>query len=175
MPSGSYAPEDVNGLEETKGCAVLDSGATINCSSTTAVEEIQTQCLNHQEPGIPVISQSDRRFRFADGRVDEAQKVVEQPVTSGLLAGRSLEMHLTDRAGNTTCPLLSINDMRQLRMVVDYEDNKVMFKDEHTVWHTLPTTKKGLMMVPLTKEACERHRTTTPPPPPAETRRRNKR
>ena len=50
-------------------------------------------------------------------------------------------------------------------MVVDYEDNKVMFKDEPTVWHPLPTTKKGLIMVPLTKEACERHRMETPPPP----------
>ena len=150
----------------------MDSGATINCSSTTAAEEIQTQRLNHQEPGLPVISQSDRRFRFADGRVDEAQKVVEQPVTSGILAGISLEMQLIDRAGNDTCPLLSINDMRQLRMVVDYEDSKIMFKDEPTVWHTLPTTKKGLMMVPLTKEACERHRMDTPPPTTTVTRRR---
>ena len=67
---------------------------------------------------------------------------MEQPVTSGILAGRSLDVHLIDRAGNDTCPLLSINDMRQLRMVVDYEDNKVMLKDEPTVWHTLPTAKK---------------------------------
>ena len=113
------------------------------------------QRLNQQELGVPTVSQSDRRFRFADGRVDEAQKVVEQPVTSGLLAGRSLKMHLIDREGNDTCPLLSINDMKQLRMVVDYEDSKVMFKEEPTVWHPLPTTKKGLMMIPLTKEACE--------------------
>ena len=28
--------EEVNWLEETKGCAVLDSGATIMCSSTVA-------------------------------------------------------------------------------------------------------------------------------------------
>ena len=42
-------------------------------------------------------------------------------------------------------------------MVVDYEDDKVMFKDNPDVWHELPTTKKGLMVVPLTKEACERH------------------
>ena len=75
-------------------------------------------------------------------------------------------MHLIDRKGNDTCPLLSIHDMRILRMVVDYEDDKVMFKDNPDVWHELPTTKKGLMMVPLTKEACERHNKTPPPPPP---------
>ena len=79
--------EEVNGLEETKGCAVLDSGATIMCSSTVVAEEIQLQRLNRQEPGVPTITDSDRRFRFADGRVDAAQKVVEQPITAGLLAG----------------------------------------------------------------------------------------
>ena len=32
-----------------------------------------------------------------------------------------------------------------------------MFKDRPTEWHTLPTTKKGVMMIPLTKEACDRN------------------
>ena len=84
QPDASYQEEDVNGLEETKGCAILDSGATVMCSSTIAAEEIHMQRINRSEPGQPTVSQSDRRFRFADGRVDEAQKVVEQPITSGL-------------------------------------------------------------------------------------------
>ena len=46
-------------------------------------------------------------------------------------------------------------------MVVDYEDNQVMFKDNPDVWHQLPVTKKGLLMIPLTKEACDRY---APPP-----------
>ena len=71
-------------------------------------------------------------------------------------------MHLIDRKGNDTCSLLSIHDMRILRMVVDYEDDKVMFKDNPNVWHELPTTNKGLMLIPLTKDACER-RAITPP------------
>ena len=132
-PDISYQEEDVNGLGETKGCAILDSGATVMCSSTIAAEEIQMQRINRSEPGQPTVSQSDRRFRFADGRVDEAQKVVEQPITSGLLAGKSVTMHLIDKAGNDTCPLLSIHDMRRLRMVVDYEEGKVMFKDHPDV------------------------------------------
>ena len=100
------------------------------------------QRLNQSEPGQPTVSQSNRRFRFADGRVDEAQKVVEQPITSGLLAGKSIQMYLIDKAGNDSCPLLSINDLRRLRMVIDYEEGKVMFKDNPDVWHELPTTKK---------------------------------
>ena len=119
--------------------------------------------------------------------MDEAQKVVEQPITSGLLAGKYIHMHLIDKAGNDTCPLLSINDLRRLRMVIVYEEGKVMFKDNPDVWHELPTTKKGLMMIPLTKEACDRLQpqtlfpgcsktdlTTPTPPRPATTRNRKK-
>ena len=133
------------------------------------------QRLNQSEPGQPTVSQSNRRFRFADGRVDEAQKVVEQPITSGLLAGKSIQMYLIDKAGNDSCPLLSINDLRRLRMVIDYEEGKVMFKDNPDVRHELPTTQKGLMMIPLTKEACNRHNMSAPPPPrPTGNRNRNK-
>ena len=44
-------------------------------------------------------------------------------------------------------------------MVVDYEENKVMFKDKPNVWHELPTTggDRGLMLIPLTKEAVEKY------------------
>ena len=51
--------EDINGLEETKGCAIIDSGATVMCSSTNAAEEIQMQRINQSELGIPIVSTSD--------------------------------------------------------------------------------------------------------------------
>ena len=92
--------------------------------------------------------------------------MVEQPITAGLLQGKSIRMHLIDRAGNETSPLFSIDDQRRHRMVVDYEENKVMFKDQPDQWHELPVTKKGLMMIPLTKEACDLHMPSHPPPPP---------
>ena len=102
--------------------------------------------------------------------------MVEQPITSGLLAGKSININLIDRAGNETSPLFSMYDMRRLRMVVDYEENKVMSKDNPDIWHELPVTKKGLMMITLTNEACERH--NTPPLVPhlvnRHTTRRNK-
>ena len=71
--------------------------------------------------------------------------MINQPITSGLLSGTSINMHLIDREGNETSPLFSIDDQRRHRMVIDYEMNKVMFKDRPEEWHTLPTTK-GLMM-----------------------------
>ena len=100
--------------------------------------------------------------------------MVNQPITSGLLSGTSLNMHLIDRQGNETSPLFSIDDQRRHRMVIDCEENNVMFKDRPDEWHTLPTTKKGLMMIPLTKEACEKHKAESPPSPHPQARDRNK-
>ena len=44
-------------------------------------------------------------------------------------------------------------------MVIDYEANKVMFKDKPDVWHSLPSTSEdnGLMLIPLTQEAVEKY------------------
>ena len=46
------------------------------CSSTVVAEAMQLQRINQSEPGLPTVSTSDRRFRFADGRVDEAQTLL---------------------------------------------------------------------------------------------------
>ena len=135
--------DEVNALEETKGCAILDSGATVMCSSTASAEEIQLERMRQHEPGEPTVRDSDRRFKFADGRTDAAQNMVEQPITSGLLQGKTINMHLIDKDGNETSPLYSIDDKRRHRMVVDYEENKVMFKAKPDVWHTLPVIKEG--------------------------------
>ena len=51
-------------------------------------------------------------------------------------------MHLIDREGTETSPLFSIDDQRRHRVVIDYEENKVMFKGKPDEWYTLPTTKK---------------------------------
>ena len=39
-------------------------------------------------------------------------------------------MNLIDREGNETSPLFSIDDKRRHRVVVDYEESKVMFKKQ---------------------------------------------
>ena len=58
---------------------------------------------------------------------------------------------------------------------LDYGEDKVMFKDSPNVWHELPTTNKGLVMIPLTKDACERRAKSPPPPQPPAKRIRKKR
>ena len=69
--------------------------------------------------------------------------VEQQPITAGLLKERSINMHLVGRDGNETSPLFSINDKGRHRVVVDYEENKVMFKDKPDEWHTLLSPRRG--------------------------------
>ena len=82
-----------------------------------------------------------------------------QPVTAGVLQGHDIAFHLIDKKGNETLPLYPISEMRKTRMGVDYEDSKVMFKDQPDIWHELPTTggDRGLMLIPLTKEAVRKY------------------
>ena len=42
------------------------------------------------------------------------------------------------------------------RVVIDYEASSISFKDDPRRWYKLPTTDRGLMLIPLTKEACHR-------------------
>ena len=97
------------------------------------------------------MSPSDRRFRVGDGNSEAATNKMTQPITAGILQGQKVDFHLIGKKGNETLPLYPITEMRKTRMVVDYESNKVMFKDSPGVWHTLPTTggEKGLMLIPL--------------------------
>ena len=89
--------------------------------------------------------------------MEGALSLAKQPVTSGLLAGSAIDMHVIAKKGNDTAPLLSIKEMRQNRMVVDFEEDKVMFKDKPGEWHKLPRTKKGLLLLPITKKAVKKH------------------
>ena len=77
-------------------------------------------------------------------------------MTAGLLKGKTLDLHCIDKKGDDTLTLLPISDLRRHRMVVDYEANSVLFKDRPDAWHRLPTSKKGLLLLPLTEEAVER-------------------
>ena len=115
--------------------------------------------LHANEPGIPTVSPSDRRFRFGDGNSEPALNKMTQPITAGILQGQKVDFHMIDKTGNETLPLYPITEMRTNRMVVDYESNKIMFKDKPGEWHELSTTggERRLMLTPLTQEAVDRY------------------
>ena len=147
---GSSEPtEDVNTLGETKGCAILDVGATVMCSSAVAAEEIQGQRLRQNEPGPPSVRESDCRFCFADGRTDEVQDMVELPIAPGSLKGKSINTHLIDRACNETSPLVIIDDKRRHFMVGDYEETKSCSKTSRMSGTHFQPPEIGLTMTSL--------------------------
>jgi len=148
--------DDVNVIDHP-GCAILDSGATCGVSSLVAADAIQEQRLRYNEAGIPSVAKSDKRFRFGDGGGHEATLSFTQPITAGILKGEHVDFHLIDKEGNETKPLLPISEMRRHKMVVDFELNKINFKTQPGVWHTMPTTNRGLLLVPLTQEAVDRY------------------
>jgi len=150
--------DDVNVIDHP-GCAILDSGATCGVSSLVAADVIQAQRRRYNEAGTPSVSKSDKRFRFGDGGGHDASLALSQPITAGILKGEHVDFHLIDKEGNETKPLLPISEMRKHKMVVDFELNKINFKNQPGVWHTLPTTNRGLLLVPLTQEAVERYHT----------------
>ena len=51
-----------------------------------ATEEIHLQHIRQNEPGDP--KNQIGSFVFVDGHTDGAQKMVEQPITAGLLQGK---------------------------------------------------------------------------------------
>ena len=145
--------------ESFRGCAILDSGATSGVTSLVAADHIQESRIKFQEPGNPEVYDSSKKFKCGDGGEDTVRKMIDQPVTAGILKGSSIPLHVVDKPGNKTLPLFPISEMGKRRMVVDYAENRVSFKNEPHKWYHLPTTGKdgeGLMMLLLTQEAVDK-------------------
>ena len=123
-----------------------------------AADQIQLDRLQAGEAGSASVHPSGRRFHFGDGGGDATESSITQPVTSGLLKGSDLELHLVDKDNNQTPPLLGIDTMKAKKMIVDFETGKCLFKDDPSrQWHQLPRTERGLLLMPLTAEANARY------------------
>jgi hypothetical protein len=98
------------------------------------------------------------RFRFANGDRQESSCQINLRPIDGPCEGRELEFHVTRDAGeklNTTPPLVPINWARKHRVIVDYEKDQMVYKDNPTQIYKLPRNHCGLLMVPLTPQAVE--------------------
>ncbi len=69
---------------------------------------------------------------------------------------RPIGLHIIDTPNNHTPPLYPITEMKKRKLIVDYDEDKMCFNDDPTKWYKLPTQKKGLLLIPMTKEACEK-------------------
>ena len=98
-----------------------------------------------------------QKFVMADGHHSNPSCNIRQPVTAGIISGETLDLHCMDNPGNKTLPLFPISEMRRLGMIVRYSTSEISFENNPGVWHKMPTSSKGLMLIPLTEEAVERY------------------
>ena len=145
-------------LDEARGCALLDSGASCGVTSVVAADEIQKSRIAYgEESGSSVQPCKIRGLQFADGGRAKPSFNLQQPITAGLLKGQQMDFQLLDRDNCHIPPLVSVNQMRENQMVVDFEEGKVQFKRTAPgKWYKLPQTAGGLLMIPITAEAAER-------------------
>ena len=144
--------------EEARGCAILDSGATKGVTSLRAADQIQCDRIAYGEPSIARVSESNRSFSFGDGHGESTRVKITQPVTAGPFSGEKIDLHVVDTPNNETPPLIGVDYLTEKKAVVDFEEGLIKFKTEkHAKWKRLPRSERGLLLVPLTEEAQQRH------------------
>ena len=71
----------------------------------------------------------------------------------GLLAEERIALQTLDHSGNSTAPLLSIADITQLGAVLDIANSTISSRGRGA---KVAKSKTGLLVMPITKSACER-------------------
>lgn len=124
-------------LTQSRGCVVIDSGATAGFVSLNAIDRIQQDRMDWGEESAERRingSPSTKRFKFARSEGAQAAAKVELPIDEGILAGTEAELNLLDMPNNDTPALFGINCLVKNRVVIDFEGRRITFKGD-------PTTK----------------------------------
>ena len=93
-----------------------------------------------EEPNQPTVHHSGRQFKFGDGGSSTTMACIKQPVDYGVAQGRSLNLHVVDKADNATPPLIGLDWMRDNKVLIDVDEGKMMYKDKPDKWIKLPQT-----------------------------------
>eukprot|EP00439_Symbiodinium_sp_Y106_P036330 s3080_g4.t1 len=140
------------GMAVAQGKAVLDSGATRSIGSVWALEKIMN--LNLQKRGrtrVLEIDQGERPlFSFGNSSSDQCISTVRMGVTAGPKEG-SFKVHALNRGVGPV--LLSIEALRTLGAVVDYEEDLAVFRKlDPTKIIKLERSNTGHQLLPLTQD-----------------------
>ena len=128
-------------VNESRGYAILDSG----CTNTVCGEEwLQNfiDNLSFDEREKMVISHSDQKFTFGDGRSITSKKKVNIPCWLGGKRGTLT----TDVVDNNIPLLLSRRSMKRTGMVLDFKNDIVRINDRAM---KLKVTNTGHYALPL--------------------------
>ena len=131
--------------EETKGCAIVDSGcATTVCGTGWINEFIENLC--DEEKNNVKESGSQEMFTFGDGSTVKSLKKVSFPCWINGKRG-----FITTDVVECGIPLLlSRKTLKTLKMVLDFENDTMMSKGKKDGAIPLVNTKSGHYALPLT-------------------------
>ena len=131
--------------EETKGCAIVDSGcATTVCGTGWINEFIENLC--DEEKNNVKESGSQEMFTFGDGSTVKSLKKVSFPCWINGKRG-----FITSDVVECGIPLLlSRKTLKTLKMVLDFENDTMISKGKKDGAIPLVNTKSGHYALPLT-------------------------
>jgi hypothetical protein len=145
-----------------RGCLVIDTGCSCSVSSLRAADFLQLDRIAEEGAFWSETVPSNKKFGFANGLSHQCAYQVTQEFAHGILAGESLTLQILDQPGNSTAPLLSINDLAELGAVLDLANHTISIRGRPPV--KLPRSKTGLTIIPVTKSAVERWQEVTEQP-----------
>ena len=143
----------VDDTSKYRGCLVVGTGCS---SSVSSMHSLDLLCQDRRETENDFyheVKPSKKRFGFANGHTHQCTLQVSQEIGYGLLAGEVLIMEILDQPGNATAPLLSIADIAEMGGVLDPKRSTISIRDKAPV--KVPRTRTGLMVIPVTKPACD--------------------
>ena len=144
--------------DEAKGFGVLDSGATSSFGSVSAADQqqqirMESEHLDYRPPRVDITTSNS--FRFGSGTSLKATSLAHLPIDNEALK-TEVPISLFMEQPRPTPLMLGIDFMRTHRMVIDYEDDLVIFKDKPDDVYQLRQSEKGLLMMPMCGQTMQK-------------------
>ena len=171
MTSTSAEANLVNGLVTTReaveqGKAIIDGGATRTLGSVQAVERVMALNQAHTgHTGLQRVDGEDRpTFGFGNSSTNQCLSTAWLKIQAGGKAGQ-LKVHTLDQGASPI--LFSIETLRSLGAVVDYENDLVVFRQlDPSKVIKLERSCTGHQLLPLTEDWFQNSFKTSEPVPP---------
>jgi len=139
--------------EDSNGCALVDTGATIGMASASALDRLTSQVLDETDelPYSTDISPSGMGFGTANGRTRAKFQANLRTPANGPMQGKPYAVQVVP-GDNNDCPILvGMDFLTSNRAVIDCEQGLLLHKDNPDKIFKLSRAKNGLLMVPLTQ------------------------
>ena len=154
--SGQFSPEPLSTMEAVReGMAVLDGGATQTIGSVAAVEAVLRKNLrDHGDSRLRGIStQGVPTFSFGNSTEDRCLSTARLAVSANGAPGE-VSIHTLDKGQSPI--LLSIDTLRRLGAVIDFQADLVVFRnlDSRRIV-SLRRSRTGHQLLPMTQDWLE--------------------